>query len=88
MDAAAFVLKDFSAAERKDLGLEVDRTADAVEALLSEGWPRPRTFSTRGDRIRPPRTSFRLVSGQAGRRFRACSPLFVCAAERMTAFCP
>ncbi|MCQ0015756.1 aminoacyl-tRNA hydrolase [Actinomadura madurae] len=37
MDAAAFVLKDFSAAERKDLGLEVDRTADAVEALLSEG---------------------------------------------------
>ncbi|WP_412520212.1 aminoacyl-tRNA hydrolase [Actinomadura madurae] len=37
MDAAAFVLKDFSAAERKDLDLEVDRTADAVEALLSEG---------------------------------------------------
>jgi peptidyl-tRNA hydrolase, PTH1 family len=37
MDAAAFVLKDFSAAERKDLDLEVDRAADAVEALLSEG---------------------------------------------------
>ncbi|SFN91879.1 peptidyl-tRNA hydrolase [Actinomadura madurae] len=37
MDAAAFVLKDFSAAERKDLDLEVDRTADAVEALLSGG---------------------------------------------------
>ena len=37
MDAAAFVLKDFSAAERKDLGFEVDRAADAVEALLSDG---------------------------------------------------
>ncbi|MEV4676031.1 MULTISPECIES: aminoacyl-tRNA hydrolase [Actinomadura] len=37
MDAAAFVLKDFSAAERKSLDLEVDRAADAVEALLSDG---------------------------------------------------
>ncbi|WP_242894867.1 MULTISPECIES: aminoacyl-tRNA hydrolase [Actinomadura] len=37
MDAAAFVLKDFSAAERKELALEVDRAADAVEALLREG---------------------------------------------------
>ncbi|MEU8124262.1 aminoacyl-tRNA hydrolase [Spirillospora sp. NPDC049024] len=37
MDAAAFVLKDFSAAERKELGFEVDRAADAVEALLSDG---------------------------------------------------
>ncbi|WP_420534813.1 aminoacyl-tRNA hydrolase [Actinomadura pelletieri] len=37
MDAAAFVLKDFSAAERKDLDLEVDRAADAVEALVSVG---------------------------------------------------
>ncbi|TDD90174.1 aminoacyl-tRNA hydrolase [Actinomadura darangshiensis] len=37
MDAAAFVLKDFSATERKDLDLEVDRSADAVEALLSGG---------------------------------------------------
>ncbi|MBD2892829.1 aminoacyl-tRNA hydrolase [Actinomadura nitritigenes] len=35
MDAAAFVLKDFSAAERKVLDLEVDRAADAVEALLT-----------------------------------------------------
>jgi len=33
-DAADFVLKDFSAAERKDLGFHVDRSADAVEALL------------------------------------------------------
>jgi PTH1 family peptidyl-tRNA hydrolase len=37
MDAAVFVLKDFSGAERKDLDLEVDRAADAVEALLSDG---------------------------------------------------
>ncbi|MGI5204191.1 aminoacyl-tRNA hydrolase [Spirillospora sp. CA-108201] len=37
MDAAAFVLKDFSAAERKELDLEVDRAADAVEALLTGG---------------------------------------------------
>jgi PTH1 family peptidyl-tRNA hydrolase len=37
MDAAAFVLKDFSAAERRDLALEVDRAADAVEALMADG---------------------------------------------------
>ncbi|MEV0662456.1 aminoacyl-tRNA hydrolase [Actinomadura luteofluorescens] len=37
MDAAAFVLKDFSGAERKELDFEVDRAADAVEALLAEG---------------------------------------------------
>ena len=37
MDAAAFVLKDFSAAERKDLDFEVDRAADAVEALVADG---------------------------------------------------
>jgi PTH1 family peptidyl-tRNA hydrolase len=37
MDAAAFVLKDFSAAERKELDLNVERAADAVEALLTEG---------------------------------------------------
>lgn len=37
MDAAAFVLKDFSAAERKDLDLEVARAADAVEALVADG---------------------------------------------------
>jgi len=34
-DPADFVLKDFSAAERKDLGFHVDRAADAVEALLT-----------------------------------------------------
>ncbi|GGT77424.1 MULTISPECIES: aminoacyl-tRNA hydrolase [Actinomadura] len=37
MDAAAFVLKDFSAAERKELDFVVDRAADAVEALLVDG---------------------------------------------------
>ena len=34
-DPADYVLKDFSAAERKELGFHVDRGADAVEALLT-----------------------------------------------------
>jgi PTH1 family peptidyl-tRNA hydrolase len=34
-DPADFVLKDFSAAERKELGFHVDRAADAAEALLT-----------------------------------------------------
>ncbi len=34
-DPADFVLKDFSGTERKDLGFHVDRSADAVEALLT-----------------------------------------------------
>ena len=37
MDAATFVLRDFSAAERKELPLFIDRCADAVETLLSKG---------------------------------------------------
>lgn len=37
MDPAAYVLKPWSPAERKDLDLNVDRAADAVEALLTEG---------------------------------------------------
>ena len=37
MDPADFVLRDFSAAERKDLALEIDRCADAVEALVEHG---------------------------------------------------
>ena len=40
MDAAAFVLRDFSGAERKELDLNTDRAADAVEALLTEGLDR------------------------------------------------
>ena len=37
MDPAAFVLRDFSAAERKDLPFFVDRAADATEALIAKG---------------------------------------------------
>lgn len=36
-DPADYVLRDFSAAERKELALNLDRCADAVEALLSQG---------------------------------------------------
>ncbi|MFI0451345.1 aminoacyl-tRNA hydrolase [Actinomadura sp. 6N118] len=37
MDAAAYVLKDFSATERKELDLNVERAADAVEVLVTDG---------------------------------------------------
>jgi PTH1 family peptidyl-tRNA hydrolase len=37
MDPADFVLKDFSTVERKELPFEVDRCADAVEALIGKG---------------------------------------------------
>ncbi|MGH3326575.1 MAG: aminoacyl-tRNA hydrolase [Streptomycetales bacterium] len=37
MDPAAYVLRDFSAIERKDLPVHLDRAADAVEALLVDG---------------------------------------------------
>jgi PTH1 family peptidyl-tRNA hydrolase len=40
MDAAAFVLRDFGTVERKELELNVEHTADAVEALLAEGLER------------------------------------------------
>ncbi|MYS21070.1 peptidyl-tRNA hydrolase, PTH1 family [Streptomyces sp. DvalAA-14] len=40
MDVAAFVLKDFSSTERKELEWFVDRAADAVEALTAEGLER------------------------------------------------
>jgi PTH1 family peptidyl-tRNA hydrolase len=43
MDVAAFVLKDFSSAERKELDWFVDRAADSVEALISEGLERAQT---------------------------------------------
>ncbi|MCG8920533.1 aminoacyl-tRNA hydrolase [Actinokineospora sp. PR83] len=36
-DPADFVLRDFSATERKELAFEVDRCADAVEALVGQG---------------------------------------------------
>lgn len=37
MDPADYVLRDFSAVERKELALEIDRCADAVEALVGQG---------------------------------------------------
>lgn len=37
LDPAAFVLRDFGAAERKDLEVYVERAADAVEALIADG---------------------------------------------------
>lgn len=39
-DPADFVLRDFSATERKDIDLHLERAADAVEALLTEGLER------------------------------------------------
>lgn len=36
-DPADFVLKDFSTVERKELAFELDRCADAVEALVGQG---------------------------------------------------
>jgi PTH1 family peptidyl-tRNA hydrolase len=36
-DPADFVLREFSAAERKELGFHVDRAADAVEMLIANG---------------------------------------------------
>ncbi|WP_156726985.1 aminoacyl-tRNA hydrolase [Streptomyces apocyni] len=40
MQVADFVLKDFSATERKELGYLVDRAADAVECLILDGLER------------------------------------------------
>jgi len=37
MDPALYVLRDFSAAERKDLPFFIDRAADATETLIAEG---------------------------------------------------
>jgi len=37
MDPAVYVLRDFSAAERKDLPFFVDRAAGATEALIGQG---------------------------------------------------
>lgn len=37
MDPAAYVLKDFGSAERKELPFLVDRAADAVEAMIADG---------------------------------------------------
>jgi peptidyl-tRNA hydrolase, PTH1 family len=37
MDPAEYVLRDFSAAERKELAVVVDRAADAAEAVVADG---------------------------------------------------
>lgn len=37
MDPAEFVLRSFSGAEGKELGLVVDRAADAVESIVTDG---------------------------------------------------
>jgi PTH1 family peptidyl-tRNA hydrolase len=37
MDPADYVLRDFSLVERRELDLLVDRCADAVEQLLTQG---------------------------------------------------
>ena len=37
MDPAAYVLRDFTATERKDLPFFIDRAADAAEALIAKG---------------------------------------------------
>lgn len=37
MDPAAYVLRDFSAAERKELPYLTDRCADAIESLITKG---------------------------------------------------
>ena len=48
-DAADFVLRDFSATERKDLDWLVDRAADAVEAVVVEGLEKAQLrFHTKG----------------------------------------
>ncbi|MGW0657822.1 aminoacyl-tRNA hydrolase [Streptodolium elevatio] len=44
MDVAAYVLKDFSSTERKGLDVEVDRAADAVESLITDGLERAQSF--------------------------------------------
>jgi PTH1 family peptidyl-tRNA hydrolase len=37
MDPAEYVLREFSAAERADLGIGLEDAADAVEMLISDG---------------------------------------------------
>jgi PTH1 family peptidyl-tRNA hydrolase len=47
MDPAAFVLRDFGTVERKELEFNVDRAADAVEALVAQGLERAQnSFNT------------------------------------------
>jgi PTH1 family peptidyl-tRNA hydrolase len=51
-DPAEFVLRDFTAAERKELDLHLERAADAVECLLVEGLERAQNVYN-ADPVRP-----------------------------------
>lgn len=53
MDVIDYVLRDFSAAERRDLPYLVDRAADAVEALMIDGVERAQNVYN----APPPRSS-------------------------------
>ena len=63
MDAAAFVLRDFGAAERKDLELDVDRAADAVEALVTDGLERAQNVGSTAEIPHWPGTADRHRTG-------------------------
>ena len=43
MDAADYVLRDFSGAERKELGLFLAQAADAIADVATAGWERAQT---------------------------------------------
>ena len=65
-DPADYVLREFAAAERKDLGFEIDRAADAVEALLDRrprGRPEPLPLTVARPSVRP-----HVARGAARRR--------------------
>ena len=47
MAPADFVLQDYSSTERKILPFQVDRAADAVESLLTEGLERTQNVFNR-----------------------------------------
>jgi PTH1 family peptidyl-tRNA hydrolase len=57
MDPAAYVLKDFATAERKDLPFLVDRAADMVESLITNGVEVTQNRFHAGDLnpVKPPR---------------------------------
>ena len=44
MEPADFVLRDFSGAERKELDLVLERSADAVESLMADGLDRAQSL--------------------------------------------
>jgi peptidyl-tRNA hydrolase, PTH1 family len=80
MDAANFVLRDFSAAERKELPFALDRCADAVETLITKGLTEaqnlyhvdPPALSARSERLEyvrsTPRDRHRQAASGAGLR--------------------